>query len=88
MTDIVNGLPLMVVVLGMVEFSKRAGLTGRALLFVAFAVGALLGVAYQCSLSVPATYAGWFAAVVYGLSLGLAASGINDWAGAQFKKAA
>jgi len=37
-----------------------------------------LGLAYQVSIAVPIDFAGWFGAAVYGIGLGLVASGIYD----------
>jgi hypothetical protein len=77
---LIGGVPLVAVIIGIVEFCKQMGLAGRALTAASLAVGVCAGVAYQCSIAVPASYAGWFAAIVYGLALGLSAAGINDWA--------
>jgi hypothetical protein len=82
--EIVNGVPLVIVVMGLVEFCKQLGATGRVLTVVSMLIGLALGMLYQCSLAVPVTFAGWFAAAVYGLALGLTASGISDFA-KQFK---
>lgn len=37
-----------------------------------------LGVLYQVSIAVPAGFAGWFGAAVFGLALGLVASKVYD----------
>jgi hypothetical protein len=37
-----------------------------------------LGIGYQLSISVPVGFSGWFGASVFGLALGLLASGIYD----------
>lgn len=76
--QIINGIPLVFVVMGLVELVKAFGLQGRALTAASFAIGLLLGIAYQVSLGLPADYAGWFGAVVFGLALGLAASKVYD----------
>ena len=75
---IVAGLPLVLVVLGLVEWVKRLGLQGRAVVIVSMAIGLALGLAYQVSIAVPIDFAGWFGAAVYGIGLGLVASGIYD----------
>ena len=75
---IVAGLPLVLVVLGLVEWVKRLGLAGRAVVIVSMAIGLALGLAYQVSIAVPIDFAGWFGAAVYGIGLGLVASGIYD----------
>ena len=46
--------------------------------YVSLAIGLIFGIGYQLSLGVPTDYAGWFGAVIYGLALGLVASGIYD----------
>lgn len=75
---IVAGLPLVLVVLGLVEWVKRLGLAGRAVVIVSMAIGLALGLAYQVSIALPIDFAGWFGAAVYGIGLGLVASGIYD----------
>ena len=86
MDQLVNGVPLVVLVFGLVEFSKQLGLAGKALRVVSMLIGVLLGVLYQLSMAVPDTYAGWFAAVMFGIALGLTATGIYDWADKRFPK--
>jgi len=75
---IVAGLPLVLVVLGLVEWVKRLGLAGKAVVIVSMAIGLALGLAYQVSIALPIDFAGWFGAAVYGIGLGLVASGIYD----------
>jgi hypothetical protein len=75
---LVAGVPLIFVVLGLVEFVKGFGITGNAVKAVSLAIGLILGIGYQLSIAMPAGFAGWFAVVVFGLALGLVASGIYD----------
>lgn len=75
---LVNGVPLVLVVIGLVEWIKQLGVTGQVLRVVSLTVGVALGIAYQYSMQPPADFAGWFGATVYGLGLGLVASGIYD----------
>ena len=75
---LVAGVPLVLVVLGLVEWVKSLGLQGNAVKFVSMAIGLILGVGYQYSVAVPVGFAGWFGVVVFGLALGLVASGIYD----------
>ena len=75
---IVNGIPLVLVVIGLVEWSKQLGVSGRALQVLSMLVGVALGILYQYSVQPPADFAGWFGAAVYGLALGLVGSGIYD----------
>ena len=44
---LVGGIPLMIVIFGLIEFSKSLGLSGRILTIVSMALGILFGVAYQ-----------------------------------------
>ena len=75
---IVAGLPLVLVVIGLVEWFKQLGVQGNVLRYVGMAIGLVFGIGYQVSLGMPTDYAGWFGAAVYGLALGLVASGIYD----------
>jgi uncharacterized membrane protein YccC len=76
--QIVNGVPLIFVVMGLVEFVKAFGVQGKALTAVAFGVGVVLGVLYQVSLGMPVGFAGWFGSVFFALALGLVASKVYD----------
>ena len=78
-TIVVSGFPLIVVVLGLVEFSKELGLQGKPLLGVSMVLGLLFGMGYQLTvIGQPTTAAEWFSAIVVGLVFGLVASGIYD----------
>lgn len=74
----INGIPLALVVIGLVEWIKRFGVKGAALNVASLLIGVIAGIAYQISTALPADFAGWFAAVIYGLALGLVASGLYD----------
>ena len=76
--QIVNGIPLLFVVMGLVELSKSFGAQGKALTAISFAIGLIIRLLYQLSLGMPADYAGWFGAAVFGLALGLVASKVYD----------
>lgn len=76
----VNGIPLVAVVIGLVAWVKSFGLTGGRLTASSMAIGVALGIGYQVSIAVPTSFGGWFQAVVFGLTLGLVASGIYDTA--------
>ena len=84
---IVEGVPLVVLILGLVEFAKRFGLSGNLSTALSMALGVVFGVLFQVSLSVPDTLAGWLAVIVYGLALGLTASGLYDWSSRRFPAA-
>lgn len=75
---IVSGLPLLLVVLGLVEWVKRLGLSGSPVILVSMGIGLVIGIAYQVSIALPTDFAGWFGAAVYGIGLGIVASGIYD----------
>ena len=76
--QIVNGIPLLFVVMGLVELSKSFGAQGKALTAISFGIWLIVGLLYQLSLGTPADYAGWFGAAVFGLALGLVASKVYD----------
>ena len=85
---LVNGVPLVVVIMGLVEFAKKLGLQGKALIVLSMMLGIAFGVAYQVSISgVAGDFSTWFGYVVYGLALGLTASGIYDLIDARWPKA-
>lgn len=76
--QIVNGIPLILVVMGLVELSKSFGAAGKVLTAISFGIGLALGVLYQVSLGVPAGFAGWFGSIIFGLALGLVACKVYD----------
>ena len=85
---IVGGIPLTLVIFGLVEFSKSFGLTGKWLTGVSMLLGVLFGMAYKFSSSgIPAGFAGWFEVVIFGLMLGLVTSGFYKFADDRFPKA-
>ena len=64
----------------MVEFIKSFGLRGHWLTIVSMLLGLAFGVSYQiANAGLPAGFAGWFAVAVFGLMLGLVASGLYDF---------
>jgi len=73
---VVVGVPLILVVIGLVEVMKKLGLQGSWLIVASLLVGLSFGVAYQWSLGPLVTFAEWFGAIVYGLGIGLVATGI------------
>jgi len=76
--QVVNGVPLIFVVMGLVELIKAFGVQGKALIASSFGIGLVVGLLYQLSLGTPADYAGWFGAALFGLALGLVASKVYD----------
>jgi hypothetical protein len=77
---IVNGVPLIAMIVGLVEFVRQMGLDGKMLRAISAIFGLLLGLGYQLSLGMPMDFAGWFGAVIYGIGLGIVASGLVDTA--------
>ena len=74
----VAGIPLLVFVLAFVQWIKGLGVSGVYAKVTSMVIGLSLGIGYQLTLSTPGDFAGWFAAVVFGLALGLGASGVYD----------
>jgi hypothetical protein len=76
---LVNGIPLLFVIWGLVAFVKSFGVEGRTLTTISLALGLVLGILYQLSTNgVPTAFDGWFGVVIYGLGLGIVASGLYD----------
>jgi hypothetical protein len=76
---VVAGVPLMFVVIGLVQWVKSFGVTGNLLRVVSMIIGLVFGGGYIfATVGFPATFAEWFAAVVYGIGLGIVASGVYD----------
>lgn len=85
---IVNSIPLVAVIFGLVEFIKSFGVAGKALTAVSMLLGILFGLAYSFyTAGLPVGFAGWFSAVIFGLALGLVASGFYDFANSRWPKA-
>jgi hypothetical protein len=79
MQDLVNGVPLMLLVMALVEYIKKLGVAGNALLVASLLIGTALGVSYHFFYKdLDPTATNVFAAVVYGLMVGLTASGVYD----------
>ena len=86
-TLLVGGIPLVAVVFGLVEFVKSFGLKGHWLTGVSMLLGLAFGIAYQiANAGVPMNFAGWFSTVVFGLMLGLVASGLYDFVDTRMPK--
>jgi hypothetical protein len=78
---LVGVVPLVAVIFGLVEFSKSLGLKGIALTIFSMILGLAFGIAYKIAeTGIPTLFGGWFATIVFGLALGLVASGFYDFA--------
>ena len=82
----VSGVPLVLVVLGLVEWIKSFNITGNWLRIASLATGLVFGGGYMLMQGFPADFSGWFQVIVYGLGLGLVSSGVYD-AAKSIKKA-
>lgn len=74
----VAGIPLLAFVLGLVQWVKGFNLQGAQVKVASMVIGVLLGVGYQFSVGAPVDFAGWFGVAIFGVSLGLVASGLYD----------
>ena len=74
----VAGIPLLAFVLGLVQWVKGFNLQGAQVKIASMVIGVLLGVGYQFSVAVPVDFTGWFGVAVFGIALGLTASGLYD----------
>ena len=74
-----NGISLMALVLGLVEFSKKFGVAGNWLAAEAGILGIGFATAGKIATDgVPQGYAAWFGLAIYGLAAGLSAAGVYD----------
>ncbi len=84
-TLLVAGIPLVIVVFGLVEVIKSFGLKGPWLTALSLLIGLVLGACYQIAeAGVPRTFSAGFAVVIFGLTLGLVASGFYKWSDSRF----
>jgi len=84
----VAGIPLVLFVLVLTMWLGDVfNAQGKQKMVISMVVGLVFGVAYQISLALPGSFAGWFAVVVYGLGLGLLASGSWDAGRVMLEKA-
>ena len=82
---LLGGIPLILLVFGMVEFTKKLGLTGIWLMLTSMILGILFGIAYQVSTSgMPASVTEWISTIALGLAIGLSASGVYDFITSRF----
>jgi hypothetical protein len=80
-TLLVNGIPLSLVIFGLVEMIKSFGVQGKVLTLLSLLLGLVFGLAYQfAQTSFPTDFAGWFSVIIFGLTLGLVTSGFYKFA--------
>jgi hypothetical protein len=84
---LVGGVPLLIVVFGLVEFIKKIGLTGNWLTVASLVLGIVVGFLYRIAeIGPPLGFSAWFSVVFFGIALGLIASGLYDFANTRFPK--
>jgi hypothetical protein len=70
---------LVMVVLGLVTLYGKFGLSGKVQLASSLATGIVFGAAFQiAALGLPESFAGYFSVLIYGLMIGLVASGVYE----------
>jgi len=70
-------------IIGLVEFAKKLGVSGEWSLLLSLGLGVLFGVAVQVADLYP-VIAPWLRIVVYGILFSLSASGLYDFAAKRF----
>lgn len=73
----IGGISLIMLVLGLVEFAKKLGISGKGSLIMVIVLGLIFGVGGELLAQFPAA-AVWIIPVVRGLAFALAASGLYD----------
>ena len=72
-----NAPIVVLVVLGLVTFFGKLGLKGNGQLIASLSTGTVFGGAFMiAAIGLPTNFGGWFSMVIYGLALGLTASGV------------
>lgn len=66
------------IVTGTVTYIKKLGVKGSWLTVSSMAIGIIFGGAYRYYVSPFQTFSDWFVAVIFGIALGLIASGVYD----------
>jgi hypothetical protein len=84
---LIGGIPIILIVFGLVEFIKIFGLKGKWLTLVSLLLGLLFGILYKLAIDpIPHTFGGWFEIIVLGLAIGLTTSGVYDFLNVRFPK--
>jgi len=80
---------VLAVVMGLVTFYGKAGLSGKAQLYASLGTGLVIGSLFMCAaLGFPTDFTGWFETIIYGLAMGLTASGVYEVGKTMLAKAA
>jgi uncharacterized membrane protein HdeD (DUF308 family) len=82
-TFTLNPVTLALLILGIVEFIKKFGLTGNKLMLVSMAVGIVFAVIYRLSQLIP-TAEVYIQVAFFGIAAGLCASGIYSFVNDRF----
>ena len=78
-----NPLTLALLIMGLVEFVKRFGLTGNKLILISMGIGIVLAVIYKVSMLIPDAQV-YIEVAFFGLAAGLCASGIYSFINQRF----
>lgn len=78
MFGVLSPILLWGMILGLVEFSKKFGVSGNWLVVEAALLGLLFGTIYQLGLGMPTRWIEWFSIIVYSILFGLSVSGFYD----------
>lgn len=81
---VIAGIPLIVIVFGIVEEIKAWGVTGSILRIVSLVLGVVFAVLFQLAKALPVDLMGWLVVVVVGLAYGLTASGAYNFLNKRF----
>ncbi len=77
---LIGGINIILLVFGLVEFVKKLGIKGVWLTLASLILGMLAGFAFRLvTVGLPVTYQDWIITVVFGLAMGLTASGVYDF---------
>ena len=80
---VLNPLTLALLIIGIVEFVKKFGVTGNKLTLISMAVGIVFAVIYKLAALFP-LYQVWIELAFFGIAAGLCASGIYNFVNARF----
>ena len=75
----VSGISLIAIAIGLTQFIKDLGVSGRGIKITGFLVGGVLGGSYQVLVrGVPNDFPSWFATILFSLVFALGAPGVFD----------